>query len=108
MAHTTGSLYRLGQRLGAPIPKDVNVSELRSLEGKKATVEALRRALAHVGAAIGKLEDAALDKDVNLFGRESKMRDVAILAVVHTSEHLGQLIAYARSNGIAPPWSRRG
>jgi hypothetical protein len=24
----------------------------------------------------------------------------------HTHEHLGQLIAYARNNGIVPPWSK--
>jgi hypothetical protein len=24
----------------------------------------------------------------------------------HASEHLGQSIAYARMNGIVPPWSR--
>ena len=27
-------------------------------------------------------------------------------ATTHLHEHLGQLIAYARSNGVVPPWSR--
>lgn len=31
-----------------------------------------------------------------------------ILATTHLHEHLGQSIAYARSNGIVPPWSRGG
>ena len=26
--------------------------------------------------------------------------------IVHANEHMGQLIAYARVNGIVPPWSR--
>jgi uncharacterized damage-inducible protein DinB len=25
--------------------------------------------------------------------------------VSHEHEHLGQMIAYARSNGVTPPWS---
>jgi hypothetical protein len=28
-----------------------------------------------------------------------------ILMIEHASEHLGQSIAYARMNGVAPPWS---
>jgi uncharacterized damage-inducible protein DinB len=30
------------------------------------------------------------------------------LLATHNHEHLGQMIAYARMNGIAPPWSRSG
>jgi len=31
--------------------------------------------------------------------------DVWIRAVVHLHEHLGQSIAYARTNEVVPPWS---
>jgi hypothetical protein len=27
------------------------------------------------------------------------------LMVVHAHEHLGQSIAYARANGVVPPWT---
>jgi hypothetical protein len=33
-------------------------------------------------------------------------RQLWIASTTHLHEHLGQLIAYARSNKIAPPWSR--
>jgi len=33
-------------------------------------------------------------------------RAMWIGATTHLHEHLGQLIAYARSNGVVPPWSR--
>jgi hypothetical protein len=26
--------------------------------------------------------------------------------IIHDNEHMGQLVAYARMNGIAPPWSQ--
>jgi hypothetical protein len=32
-------------------------------------------------------------------------RGVFMLLAAHLHEHLGQSIAYARINGIAPPWS---
>jgi uncharacterized damage-inducible protein DinB len=31
--------------------------------------------------------------------------DVIHLMVVHNHEHLGQSIAYARMNGVTPPWT---
>ena len=29
-----------------------------------------------------------------------------LIALSHCNEHLGQLIAYSRMNGITPPWSK--
>ena len=26
--------------------------------------------------------------------------------IIHDNEHMGQLVAYARMNGIVPPWSK--
>jgi len=38
--------------------------------------------------------------------RKTAARSLWISTVTHLHEHLGQLIAYARSNKIAPPWSK--
>lgn len=46
-----------------------------------------------------------LDRSVVL-GEPTTVGDVWIRAVVHLHEHLGQGIAYARSNEVVPPWSR--
>jgi len=46
-----------------------------------------------------------LDREVEL-GSPTTVGDVWIRATVHLHEHLGQSIAYARSNGVVPPWSR--
>jgi len=46
-----------------------------------------------------------LDREVVL-GQPTTVGDVWIRAVVHIHEHMGQSIAYARSNGVVPPWSR--
>ena len=49
--------------------------------------------------------DADLDKPVKMFGRDTTVRGVMLAAVSHEFEHLGQSIAYARMNGIVPPWT---
>ncbi|MGE3614940.1 MAG: DinB family protein [Gemmatimonadales bacterium] len=40
------------------------------------------------------------------FGGEAPASRIALTMLVDQHEHLGQLIAYARANGVVPPWSR--
>jgi hypothetical protein len=47
-----------------------------------------------------------LDRPVSLRGTPTTVGDIWIRAAVHLHEHLGQSIAYARSNRVVPPWSR--
>jgi hypothetical protein len=45
-------------------------------------------------------------KELDLFGNKMTARGLYFIAIGHLHEHLGQAIAYGRSNGVAPPWSR--
>jgi uncharacterized damage-inducible protein DinB len=47
----------------------------------------------------------ALTRDLDFFGRPAPLGGVLANIDTHMAEHLGQLIAYARVNGIVPPWS---
>lgn len=47
-----------------------------------------------------------LDRGVTPGSSETTVGDGWIRAITHLHEHLGQGIAYARSNGVAPPRSR--
>jgi uncharacterized damage-inducible protein DinB len=49
---------------------------------------------------------AALTRDVDFFGTPAPMGGVLATIDTHIAEHLGQAIAYARVNGIVPPWSQ--
>jgi uncharacterized damage-inducible protein DinB len=66
----------------------------------------LRQSFDHVRTVVLKTADADLDKKVKVFGG-SEMSERALIMVMgnHMHEHLGQSIAYARSNGVTPPWS---
>jgi uncharacterized damage-inducible protein DinB len=58
-------------------------------------------------SAIAKLTNADLEKKVEFFGMKMTVRNVLITLLNHTHEHLGQSIAYARSNGVVPPWTAK-
>ena len=47
-------------------------------------------------------------KSVKLFGKEVTVENVLLRILVHNHEHMGQSIAYARMNGVVPPWSKGG
>jgi hypothetical protein len=49
-----------------------------------------------------------MERNVKLFGRDGTMREAFMIVASHAHEHLGQSIAYARMNGITPPWSQGG
>ena len=45
-------------------------------------------------------------KTVKFLGHDATCEGILLRALAHANEHLGQMIAYARMNGIVPPWSK--
>jgi uncharacterized damage-inducible protein DinB len=68
-------------------------------------IEWLKKSIDNVKATASGVSDADLDKTVKAFGREMTQRRVLMIVQTHLHEHLGQSIAYARMNGITPPWT---
>jgi uncharacterized damage-inducible protein DinB len=68
--------------------------------------EALKTSYANLQKAIEGLSDADLKALVKLFGRDMTKEDAVRYLFADQHEHLGQSIAYARSNGVVPPWSK--
>jgi len=56
--------------------------------------------------AVGATSAAQLSESVTVFGMDMTVQGLWLLTLTHLHEHLGQSIAYARSNGVVPPWSR--
>ena len=50
---------------------------------------------------------ADLKRKVKFFGKDAPAENVFLRILTHNHEHMGQSIAYARMNGIAPPWSKK-
>ena len=68
--------------------------------------EALKTSYATLQKAIEGLSDSDLKAPVKLFGRDMTKEDAVRFLFGDQHEHLGQSIAYARSNGVVPPWSK--
>ena len=80
-----------------------------AFEHRKATKEQsvadLEKSFANLKAAMQATTPATLSAQVKLFGQPFTTQGAWILGTTHLHEHLGQLIAYARTNGVKPPWS---
>ena len=68
--------------------------------------EALKASFVTLQEAIAGLSDDDLNTPVTLFGRDMTKLGALRLILGDQHEHLGQSIAYARSNGVVPPWSK--
>ena len=68
--------------------------------------EALKASYLNLQKAIAALSDNDLQTPVKLFGRDMTKQSALMLILEDQHEHLGQSIAYARSNGVVPPWSK--
>jgi len=79
----------------------------KSLTKKADIQKALKDSFAHMETAFSAMSDADLDKPAEFFGMKSTVRGGYMLLLSHVHEHLGQSIAYARMNGIVPPWTAK-
>jgi len=68
--------------------------------------EALKSSYANLQKAITALPDSDLQTPVKLFGEDMTKQEALFLILNDQHEHLGQSIAYARTNGVVPPWSK--
>lgn len=78
--------------------------EARNLP-KDSVVAELTKSFAFIKQSLATTSAAKLGEPVTMFGQPFTGQSAWILAVTHIHEHLGQMIAYARSNGVKPPWS---
>jgi uncharacterized damage-inducible protein DinB len=73
---------------------------------RDAMMAAMDKSFAHLRKAMTDTPDAKLDERVKFFGQDMSVRQVWVMTTTHLHEHLGQAIAYARTNGVVPPCSK--
>jgi uncharacterized damage-inducible protein DinB len=106
LLHVAGGNYYLASKMGFAPPEDVDMMNLGKITGKENIIAALKKSNAFVLEKITMVETASLNEEVD-FGFAKMNKLGGLLAIMeHNGEHKGQLIAYARSNGVVPPWSK--
>ena len=105
LMHTASANFLLPSVVGVSLPEGINPRELEGITDKAKVVEVLKQSFGHLKKMVEATELKELDETVNMFGRDTTIAGALHAAVSHSHEHLGQMIAYARSVGTVPPWS---
>jgi uncharacterized damage-inducible protein DinB len=104
--HIVGANYGVARALGTAPPAGVDFKSIMALSGDKPKViQALKDSFAHFRNAVIALKEEDADKPQKMFNRQTTLRGSFIAITGHFGEHLGQSIAYARVNGVVPPWT---
>jgi uncharacterized damage-inducible protein DinB len=111
--HIAADNYIMPVYLGVSAPAATGITSdyntAMKYETRKITREEiiadLTRSFAHLKQAMLATDPAKLTDPITMFGQTFSRQRVLILTTTHLHEHLGQLIAYARSNSVKPPWS---
>jgi hypothetical protein len=75
------------------------------MSSKEDVLKHLKEGFAYAKAQLNGVDAAQLVGTKKLFGRDLTIIETSLIMSGDLHEHLGQLIAYARVNGVKPPWS---
>ncbi len=115
LLHIAADNYFLPIPMGKPAPASSNISgtDFKTLDAfekrklsKAQIIAELDASFKHLHEGMGLTTDSNLTESIKFFGQDWSRQRAILATVTHMHEHLGQLIAYARSNNVAPPWSR--
>ena len=106
--HVVTANYGVPNFWGVKPPEGFDFATHEKSLTKKADIQkALKESFAHMEQGFMATPDADFDKPAEFFGMKTTVRGGYLLLLSHCHEHLGQSIAYARSNGIVPPWTAK-
>jgi len=92
---------------GPKMPSEIKSVEMeKTVTDKQQVIDWLKRSLDAVAQAHKSVTTADLQRKVKVNNRDATVDGMYLRIIVHANEHMGQLVAYARVNGIVPPWSQ--
>jgi uncharacterized damage-inducible protein DinB len=111
--HITFSNYLCVNVSGGSVPEDdgfemdpgkINEWDTQTTDKGK-ILSKMEKSFGVLKERIKNLTEDELNKEVEVFGMTMSTRNFIISMIAHCHEHLGQSIAYARSNDVVPPWN---
>lgn len=103
--HVAGANYFLSTPFGQEMPEGVTQEMEADVTEKTEVVTWLKNSIANAKQAVAAADLSQGGEKIPFFGQEMSRDTILLILVSHAHEHLGQAIAYARSNGVTPPWS---
>ena len=112
--HIAADNYFLPAAMGIAAPAETGVTkdyktavafEKKTMTRDQAIAE-MQKSFDFLKKSMGSVSDAKIGETIEAFGQKTTARSLWITTATHLHEHLGQLIAYARSNNVTPPWSK--
>ena len=104
--HAALGNYISSSKITGTMAEGVDPGKLeKSQTNKKKIAEALKKSFEVVNQAVMNCPEMEFDMKVDFFGMEMNKMDMIMLGATHQHELLGQQIAYARTNGVTPPWT---
>ena len=104
--HVAGERYGILSMMGAQKPADFNGKTFEKSTTDRAQIVAeLNKSWTWAETTIKGMSNADFAKLLPKLGPQANEGDVVYILVGDAHEHLGQAVAYARENGIVPPWT---
>ena len=104
--HVAGERYGILSLMGAEKPAGFDGKTFdKSTTDRAQIVAELNKSWDFTQKTINGMPNAEFAKLLRKLGPQANAGDVIYILVADAHEHLGQAIAYARENGIVPPWT---
>lgn len=105
--HIVLANFYLLRYTGPEMPAELKPEMEKSVTSKSEVISWLKRSLEAVKKAHLEVKSKVLGRKVHIADRDATVDGMYLRIIVHANEHMGQLIAYARMTGVAPPWSNQ-
>lgn len=102
--HLVGANYMFPKFWGQMPPSGMDWKG-KATPDKAKTIMLLNQSFDYLQQAVEKIPDSQMNESRDFFGHQEPIAAILFDISNHTHEHLGQAIAYARMNGVVPPWS---
>jgi uncharacterized damage-inducible protein DinB len=104
--HVAGERYGILGLMGVEPPAGFDGKTFeKSTTDRARIVEELNKSWEFTQKAINGMSNSEFAKLLPKLGPQANAGDVVYILVADAHEHLGQSVAYARENGIVPPWT---
>jgi uncharacterized damage-inducible protein DinB len=104
--HVSGERYGILELMGATPPAGFDRKTFeKSTTDRARIVDELNKSWDFAQKTINGMTNGDFAKLLPKLGPQANAGDVVYILVADAHEHLGQLVAYARVNGIVPPWT---